>query len=70
MGIFNKFKYMCKYKVQEKAKLNLLDIINILDLFLKSAKDSIDNDVTGKVIPDMNTNKSKVTIHKFVFSIC
>ena len=28
---------MCKYKVQEKAKLNLLDIINILDLFLKSA---------------------------------
>ena len=30
---------MCKYKVQEKAKLNLLDIINILDLFLKSAKE-------------------------------
>ena len=29
MGIFNKFKYMCKYKVQDKAKLNLLDIINI-----------------------------------------
>ena len=29
---------MCKYKVQEKVKLNLLDIINIFDLFLKSAK--------------------------------
>ena len=28
---------MCKYKVQEKVKLNLLDIINIFDLFLKSA---------------------------------
>ena len=39
MGIFNKFKYMCKYKVQEKAKLNLLDMINILDLFLKSVKE-------------------------------
>ena len=60
---------MCKYKVQEKVKLNLLDIINIFDLFLTSQR-SIDNDVTGKVIPDMNTNKSKVTIHKFVFSIC
>ena len=36
---YYKFKYMCKYKVQEKAKLNLLDIINILDLFLKSAKE-------------------------------
>ena len=30
---------MCKYKVQEKAKLNLLDIINISDLFLKSGKE-------------------------------
>ena len=30
---------MCKYKVQEKAKLNLLDLINNLDLFLKSAKE-------------------------------
>ena len=30
---------MCKYKVQEKVKLNLLDIINIFDLFLKSAKE-------------------------------
>ena len=39
MGIFNQFKYMCKYKVQEKAKLNLLDIIHILDLFLESAKE-------------------------------
>ena len=29
---------MCKYKVQERVKLNLLDIINIFDLFLKSAK--------------------------------
>ena len=29
---------MCKYKVQEQVKLNLLDIINIFDLFLKSAK--------------------------------
>ena len=29
---------MCKYKVQERVKLNLLDIINVLDLFLKSAK--------------------------------
>ena len=61
---------MCKYKVQEKAKLNLLDIINILDLFLKSDKEVFNDDVTDKVIPDMNTNKSKVTIHKFVFSIC
>ena len=30
---------MCKYKVQEKVKLNLLDILNIFDLFLKSAKE-------------------------------
>ena len=27
---------MCKYKVQVRVKLNLLDIINIFDLFLKS----------------------------------
>ena len=37
MGIFNKFKYMCKYKVQEKAKLNLLDIINILKYIILNA---------------------------------
>ena len=57
---------MCKYKVQEKAKLNLLDIINILDLFLKSAKEvlimmvsqrSIDNDVFEK-----SDHKSSVRI--------
>ena len=30
---------MCKYKVQEKVKLNLLDIINILELYLKSPKE-------------------------------
>ena len=29
---------MCKYKVQVRVKLNLLDIINIFDLFLKSVK--------------------------------
>ena len=51
---------MCKYKVKEKVRLNLLDIIHIFDLFLKSAKEVL----------TMNTNKSKVTIHKFVFSIC
>ena len=28
-----------KYKVQEKVKLNLLDIINIFDSFLKSTKE-------------------------------
>ena len=36
---------------------------------LEISQRSIDNDVTGKVIPDMNKNKSKVTIHEFVFSI-
>ena len=30
---------MCKYKVPEKVKLNLLDKINIFDIFLKSAKE-------------------------------
>ena len=29
---------MCKYKVQVRVKVNLLDIINIFDLFLKSVK--------------------------------
>ena len=61
---------MCKYKVQEKVKLNLLDIINIFLFILEISQRSIDKDVAGKVIPDMKTNKSKVTIHKFVFSIC
>ena len=61
---------MCKYKVQEKVMLNSLDIIDIFLFILEISKRGIDKDVTGKVIPDMNTNKSKVTIHKFVFSIC
>ena len=30
---------MCKYKVQEKVKFNLLDKVNIFYLFLKSVKE-------------------------------
>ena len=30
---------MCKYEAQEQVKLNLLDIIDIFYLFLKSAKE-------------------------------
>ena len=59
---------MCKYKVQEKVNLNLLDIIHIFNLFLKSAKVVLIMMLLA--IPDMNTNKSKVTIHKFVFFLC
>ena len=45
-------------------------MINIFDLFLNSEKRCININVAGQKIPDVNTSKSKIPIHEFMFTIC
>ena len=62
---------MCvSIKFKKKLQVKFIRHNKYFLFILEISQSSIDNDVTGKVIPDMNTNKSKVTIHKFVISIC
>ena len=45
-------------------------MMNIFYLFLKSEKDEFNINVAGQIIPDVNTSKSKIPIHEFMFTIC
>ena len=45
-------------------------MINIFHLFLKLEKRCINIKVAGQIIPDLNTSKSKILIHEFMFTIC